>query len=98
MKFSKAGSQVEVGVQLEGDALQFWVQDQGPGIPGDEQQHVFEKFAQRTSAGAPVAGLGLGLAFCKLAVQAHEGTIRIESEEGRGSRFIITLPLKAAVV
>jgi signal transduction histidine kinase len=95
-KFSRAGSPVEIGVVREGDFLQFWVQDHGPGIPAEDQQRVFQKFARRTREGASASGLGLGLAFCEMAVQAHQGSIRVESQEGKGSRFIFTLPVKAA--
>jgi len=98
IKFSGAGSQVEIGVQMEDGTLQFWVQDQGPGIPEGDQQHIFEKFSRLTAVRDPTAGLGLGLAFCQMAVQAHEGTIHVESREGMGSKFIITLPVKASGV
>jgi PAS domain S-box-containing protein len=98
IKFSKASSEVEIGARLEGEWLHLWVQDQGPGIPPEDQKRIFEKFA-RLAGGRPAeAGLGLGLAFCQMAVQAHRGTIRVESQESKGARFIITLPVKAAGV
>jgi signal transduction histidine kinase len=98
IKFSRASSEVEIGARLEGEWLHLWVQDQGPGIPPEDQKRIFEKFA-RLAGGRPAeAGLGLGLAFCQMAVQAHRGTIRVESQESKGSRFIITLPVKAAGV
>ena len=98
IKFSKGGSEVEIGAQKDGDAVQFWVQDQGPGIPTAEQQRIFEKFARLAPDKGSAEGIGMGLAFCQMAVQAHEGKIRVESQEGRGSRFTVTLPVKVAGV
>ncbi|MDW8406059.1 ATP-binding protein, partial [Chloroflexus sp.] len=67
------------------------VRDQGPGIPPEEQEHIFDRFSQagrRRSEGS-----GLGLAFCRLAIAAHQGSIWVESEPNRGSAFHFTLPL-----
>jgi signal transduction histidine kinase len=73
------------------------VKDNGPGIPASEQKHIFEKFAKlKVRAERRPSGLGIGLAFCRIAVQAHGGKIWVESQEGNGSRFIFTLPMKAA--
>lgn len=94
IKFSKAGTEVEIGAQAEDGKMRFWVQDQGPGIPAIDQQRIFEKFARLSSASTSQTGLGLGLAFCQLAVQAHGGTIRVESREGAGSKFVVDLPLR----
>ncbi len=97
IKFSGSGSEVVIGGRVEFGAMTFWVQDQGPGIPSAEQQRIFEKFT-RLAPGGATDGLGLGLTFCKMAARAHGGSIRVESSEGRGSRFIVTLPVKAAGV
>ncbi len=74
------------------------VQDTGVGIPKAYQEKIFEKFTQ-IGVGVEKGrrGTGLGLTFCKLAVEAHGGTIWVESQEGRGSTFIFTLPLPNAV-
>ncbi|WP_322512615.1 ATP-binding protein [Chloroflexus sp.] len=67
------------------------VRDQGPGIPPEDQEHIFDRFSQagrRRSEGS-----GLGLAFCRLAIAAHQGSIWVESEHNRGSAFHFTLPL-----
>jgi two-component system, NtrC family, sensor histidine kinase KinB len=94
IKFSRGGSEVAIGARAAAGTVEFWVQDQGPGIPAAEQQRIFEKFA-RLSSGEASEGLGLGLAFCQMAVQAHQGTIRVESSEGQGSRFIVALPARS---
>ncbi len=98
IKYSKTDTHIEIGARRYGESLQFWVQDQGPGIAPADQKRVFEKFARLKAGGHRPSGLGIGLAFCRTAVQAHGGSIWIESEEGRGSRFVFTLPLKAAGV
>jgi signal transduction histidine kinase len=74
-----------------GDWLSFWVRDQGPGIPPQFHERIFEKFGQ--VQGRKVRGTGLGLTFCKLAVEAHGGTIWLQSSEGTGSTFALALPL-----
>jgi signal transduction histidine kinase len=69
-----------------------WVQDNGPGIPPLEQEHIFEKYS-RLKGNENVSGLGVGLAFCRLAVIGHGGRIWVESMPGQGSKFTLTLPV-----
>lgn len=96
IKFSDTGSDIQVGACRQADRVELWVQDHGPGIPASEQRRIFEKF-RRTQAGSSRSdGLGIGLAFCDMAIRAHGGTIRVESEEGKGSKFIISLPVEAS--
>ena len=97
IKFTFAGSLVRVTVeemtkQDNGQLshLRVSVSDNGPGIPPELQSQIFQKFVtgrQRES------GSGLGLAFCKLAIEAHGGRIWLESEPGQGATFIFTLPI-----
>jgi signal transduction histidine kinase len=68
------------------------VSDTGPGIAREFQEKVFEKFFQIPKETKRQAGAGLGLAFCRMAVEAHGGRIWVESEPGEGSRFKFTLP------
>lgn len=75
----------------EGEWLVIWVQDHGLGIPRAYHERIFEKFGQ--VRGRKLRGTGLGLTFCKLAVEAHKGRIWVESEEGVGSIFAFALPL-----
>ena len=91
-KYSPAGCDIEVGAHREGDFVYFWVQDHGRGIPASEHDRIFDKFTRLKSENGP-KGLGLGLAYCRLAVQAHGGRIWVESELGVGSRFVFTLPV-----
>jgi signal transduction histidine kinase len=76
------------------DGVQFSVIDTGYGIPIEQQERVFEKFAQAgIRAEGQRAGVGLGLTFCKLAVEAHHGRIWVESTEGGGTTFSFILPV-----
>lgn len=92
IKFSPDQSTVKIGINKNSQYIQVWVSDQGNGIPEDFQQEIFEKYI-RLKQNYPVKGLGMGLAFCKLAVQAHGGTIWVENIPQGGSRFIFSLPL-----
>ena len=74
-----------------GDWLVFWVRDHGPGIPPQYHERIFEKFGQ--VRGRKVRGTGLGLTFCKLAIESHGGKIWLQSAEGKGSIFALALPL-----
>jgi signal transduction histidine kinase len=76
------------------EAIVFFVRDTGEGIPRDEIDRIFDKFAQAESrkAGHKMS-TGLGLTFCKLAVEAHGGRIWVESEPGRGSTFSFSIPV-----
>jgi len=91
-KFSPTGSSVEVGAQAEDNWLHIWIKDNGPGIPPAEQDRVFDKFTRLRGKGKP-GGLGIGLAFCRLAVQGHGGRIWVESDGSKGSIFHFTFPV-----
>ena len=91
-KFSPAGGRVEVGAREEDSMIHFWVKDNGPGIPTAEQDHIFDKFIRLHGNNRP-GGLGIGLAFCRLAVLGHGGRIWVESEPGKGAAFHFTFPV-----
>ena len=75
------------------DGVMFTVSDDGPGIPPEYHEVIFRKFERVKNPQLPRArNSGLGLAFCKLVVEAHGGRIWVQSSEGRGSHFHITLP------
>lgn len=91
VKFTPPGGTVTVGAARRGPALEFWVQDTGPGLSAGEVEHVFDRFWQARQEGAH--GIGLGLSIARGLTEAHGGHVRVESEEGRGSRFYFVLPL-----
>ncbi len=91
IKFTPAGGEIVAAVELTDDEVCFSVQDTGPGIPVEFQNRAFDRFTRLGNIKG-VKGVGLGLAFCKLAVEAHHGRIWLESEVGHGSKFYFTLP------
>ncbi len=90
IKFTPAGW-VKISASSAQDEILFAVRDTGEGIPQESFDRIFEKFGQLDAPNR--AGTGLGLAFCKLAVEAHGGRIRVESTPGQGSTFSFTIPL-----
>jgi two-component system, NtrC family, sensor histidine kinase KinB len=90
-KFTPMKGYIRISVSFNGKDVLFCVQDSGMGIPPEALELVFDKFRRLSAENSP-KGMGLGLAFCRLAVQAHGGRIWAESEVGKGSRFYFTLP------
>jgi two-component system sensor histidine kinase KdpD len=86
------GGEVTVGAHGWNEGVRLWVEDQGPGIPTDEHEAVFEKFFRGRSEGrARPSGTGLGLAIAREIVLAHGGTIEVADVVPHGARFVITL-------
>jgi signal transduction histidine kinase len=95
IKHSPSQGSISVDVWLVESALQVRVTDAGPGIPIEERQRIFERFAQVAGEKGKRRGFGLGLSYCKLALEAHGGAIWVESApEGSGSCFVFQLPLR----
>jgi PAS domain S-box-containing protein len=95
IKFSPSNAKIQVQVGLHGDMVRLSVTDAGPGISVADQERIFDKFT-RLQSGDGLRGLGLGLAFCRFALNGHGGKIWVESELGVGSTFILTLPVAEA--
>jgi PAS domain S-box-containing protein len=95
-KFTPVEGKIIVGARTEHEWVRIWVKDTGPGIPSEAHAGIFDKFARiqvdRGQSERLPKGLGLGLAFCRLAVRAHGGSIGLESEPGSGSCFFFTVP------
>lgn len=92
-KYSKTGTPIRVFARREGDSVLVGVGDQGAGIPFGEREKIFEKFVRGAEAKrAGVRGVGIGLALVKRIVEAHGGSIQVDSEPGRGSTFTLVLP------
>jgi len=92
VKFTPTNGHVEAGANQENHWVHLWVKDNGPGIPAAEQERIFDKFT-RLRGSNRASGLGIGLAFCRLAVLGHGGKIWVESEPGKGSVFHFTFPV-----
>ncbi len=89
--FSKPADTIRVSVWREGGMMAFAVEDNGVGIPKDQQQRVLERFESR-SQGSKHRGAGLGLSIVKSLVELHGGTMSLESEPGRGTRVTVRFP------
>ena len=95
VKFTPDGGRVEVRLGREGDQVVLVVADTGVGIPAADRERIFERFFRTAIATRQaVQGTGLGLTITKAIVEAHHGTIAVDSDEGRGSTFTVRLPLR----
>lgn len=97
IKFTEPGGEIEVGAAVaDATAVNLWVQDNGEGIPADEMAEIFQKYRQGGNVNhSSHKGTGLGLVICKMIVEAHGGRIWVESEAGKGSKFLVSLPVVA---
>jgi two-component system, OmpR family, phosphate regulon sensor histidine kinase PhoR len=87
------GTVVIGGKPVENDKIEVWVRDDGPGIPAEARERVFERFYRVDRARSrETGGTGLGLSIVKHIVQAHGGEVWVESEPGKGTTFFFTLP------
>lgn len=91
LKFTPNEGRVSVGAEVDGDAVTVCVTDTGVGIPSEDRSAIFDPYVRVRSMNTH--GAGLGLAICKRILEAHQGTIDVESEEGVGSSFCFSLPL-----
>jgi PAS domain S-box-containing protein len=96
LKYSPAERPVNVGLAVEGQQARVWVHDEGPGLPAEEQERVWERFHRargiQVQSGTGV-GLGLGLHVCRIIIERHQGQVGIESAPGQGSTFWFSLSL-----
>lgn len=93
LRFSPPGSTVTVGLASQGSTVQIWVDDQGPGIPPEQRQRVFEPFWH--GQGAKDTGTGLGLAIARAIALAHGGRLEVAEAPGGGCRMLLGLPQHA---
>jgi signal transduction histidine kinase len=98
VKYSSAPAPIEVAIKQKGDHVLFEVRDHGRGMSREQVERIFEMFYRAPEAeSSKTQGLGLGLAIVKDLVERHDGRIWCESEEGKGSRFFVELPLAVSV-
>lgn len=91
LRFAPRGGRVAIGAEKVGETVRLWVEDNGPGIDPIDMPHIFERFYR--GRGSHAEGSGLGLAIVQSVVQAHGGRVWVKSEPGKGSRFVIEIPL-----
>jgi signal transduction histidine kinase len=93
LKYSLVNPEIKVTLKGTSSQLIFSVMDNGIGIPTEYRKKVFEKFFRVPTGDVHnIKGYGLGLSYVESVVRSHHGTIRVESEPGKGSSFIVTLP------
>lgn len=94
VKHTRTGGLIEVVVRNTNNTLELAVRDNGEGIPAQDIPNLFAAFEQSRLTMHSRFDTGMGLAFCRLAVEQHGGRIWVESERGKGARFYFTLPLE----
>jgi signal transduction histidine kinase len=92
-KFTPKGGDIVLKARKKGNDLVIQVQDDGIGIPKEEQKRLFEPYYRAKLGQDEHRGLGLGLTLCKQLVELHKGKIWVESEGGKGNTFSFSLPL-----
>ncbi|MCM2267479.1 MAG: ATP-binding protein [Elusimicrobiales bacterium] len=89
LKFTPSGGSITLSAWQDAEKVFFAVEDTGPGIPENKRKEIFVKYSQMEEHKS--MGFGLGLAMCKMTVELHKGEIWVESEVGKGSKFIFTV-------
>lgn len=98
IKYTPVGGKVDISIIEYEKTITIKVDDTGMGIPAKDLPHIFERFYRvDTEAHAAIDGTGLGLAIVKSIVEQHGGTVSVESNIDKGSRFLISIPLVASV-
>ncbi len=93
MKFTPSGGEISLSAELKNSTVIISVSDTGPGIPEALRERVFDRYWQGGKFNERLGkGFGLGLALCKMVLEAHSGTITVESNQAQGCRFVCTLP------
>jgi two-component system phosphate regulon sensor histidine kinase PhoR len=93
VKFSRSGGEVTVSLRSDGEDHIVTIADQGIGIAPQDLPHIFDMFYRGQAAiEEGIEGIGVGLTLVKAIVEAHNGCINVESEAGRGTSFVVTLP------
>lgn len=93
LKHTPRGGAIVLRAAYAGSVARITVEDTGCGIAPQDLPHIFERFYRIRQSADDVPGTGLGLHICREIVEAHGGAIEVESEQGKGSRFIVSLPL-----
>ena len=94
-KYNRPGGKVKISLRQEDGTVLVEVADTGYGIPGEHLERLFQRFYRVDSARSrSTGGAGLGLAICKSFLEAHEGTIHVESVPEEGTTFTVKLPLE----
>jgi signal transduction histidine kinase len=96
IKYTRSGGTISIAAGAKDHEVWIQVKDNGSGITPDEQQHIFEPFYRGNPGKRFKQGMGLGLSIARDLIEAHGGSISLESEPGKGSTFTIHLPMERA--
>ena len=91
LKFTPERGSVSIFIEEDGDQTKFYINDNGPGIPEKQLAHIFDRYWQAKNTARQ--GTGLGLSIAKGIMEAHNGELSVESQFGRGTSFLISLPI-----
>jgi two-component system sensor histidine kinase KdpD len=91
VKYTPAGTPIELGAAMQENEVVVWVSDRGPGLPPGHEDRLFDKF-YRGQAERAQSGVGLGLTICRAIIEAHGGKITAANRPGGGADFIFTVP------
>jgi signal transduction histidine kinase len=94
IKHTPLGTPITLGAEIAGDEARLFVRDGGEGIPPELQSQIFDRFSASTRTQEYQSSTGLGLTFCKLAVESHGGMIELCSLLEAGTTFVVRLPLE----
>jgi heavy metal sensor kinase len=98
VKYTQHGGRIDISVTADSHVASIQVVDNGPGIPHDQLPYIFDRFYRVDRARSQrIAGTGLGLAITRWIVEAHGGSIEVQSQERQGTTFTISLPLRQAI-
>lgn len=96
VKHTPAGTTIAIGSAVDDHEVRLWVRDEGPGIPTDDLERIFERFARGTGGPRRSEGAGLGLAIVRAITEAHGGHVDVASTPGEGSQFTLHIPATVA--
>ncbi len=97
LRFAPKPGRVELELLRSEESIELWVHNDGPPVAEPDRLTIFDKFVQGAQEGSRRRGFGLGLHFCKLAVEAHGGAIRVEDRAGHPCSFVVRLPVALVV-
>ena len=98
IKFTPNGGEIKVNIYDKVSEFKIVVEDNGVGIPKNKIDLIFEEFGQvDKSLSRKAEGSGIGLSIVKNLIELHDGSIKVKSEENKGTQFIITIPIKSTI-
>jgi signal transduction histidine kinase len=94
---TSGGEEIALGSAVSGSRARLWVRDSGPGIPREDQERIFQRFARTGDGRRSSAGAGLGLAIVRAIAEAHSGVVEVSSRAGAGATFTVVFPVDQPV-